>query len=551
MKLLESKSPTQQPERCKSGCPYDRIAPLVLDGETSDLEKVIGKKPTTTLLPPCCFNSLVTAVMTVDKQKMLHFLMRREILTMASSDALGQGIMHWSVALEAPRCTKLLMDLCKDKVVEAVLSRDKNGVTPLHIAAKQQSARMLKLLLSELTATRNLFEKATDAFLRSPLHYAAAQGSLECCEEILSDHWGLPVDQKDKFGQTPLMYAAGNECAADVARLLAQKKMASVKARNKRGMAALHIAVMANNIPVLRVLVSELKCSVEVFDNESRTPLHYAALYARLDAIKLLLEAGARNESRDQFHATPAHYAAQRSADALFAILRSYASSQGNVTDSQGRSCFMWAVVAQNEAVVRRMLDPKCPLSVPRHGNDARDNFGYTALHLAAQLGDDKDKNGAMPIHLAAGEGRDDAVRSLVNAGCTIRERDDQNRTALDYACFGGKAHTVRNLLTCMQAGQLKEDLDRALHCAAFAGSVYCVDQLLEFGANVSWQDEYGLMPLHVAADKGHFVVVERLVARGADVNARAADPKVTPLALARSSGHEKVARFLQSKGAR
>ena len=40
--------------------------------------------------------------------------------------------------------------------------------------------------------------------------------------------------------------------------------MASVKARNKRGMAALHIAVMANNVPVLRVLVSELKCSVEV-----------------------------------------------------------------------------------------------------------------------------------------------------------------------------------------------------------------------------------------------------------------------------------------------
>ena len=66
---------------------------------------------------------------------------------MASSDSLGQGIMHWAVALEAPRCTKLLMDLCKEKVVEAVLFRDNNGVTPLHIAAKQQSARMLKVTL--------------------------------------------------------------------------------------------------------------------------------------------------------------------------------------------------------------------------------------------------------------------------------------------------------------------------------------------------------------------------------------------------------------------
>lgn len=52
-------------------------------------------------------------------------------------------------------------------------------------------------------------------------------------------------------------------------------------------------------------------------------------------------------------------------------------------------------------------------------------------------------------------------------------------RTVLDYACFGGKAHTVQNLLINMQAGQAKDDLDRALHCAAFAGSMLCVDQLL------------------------------------------------------------------------
>lgn len=37
------------------------------------------------------------------------------------------------------------MELCKDNVAAVVLSRDNNGVTPLHIAAKQQSARMLKV----------------------------------------------------------------------------------------------------------------------------------------------------------------------------------------------------------------------------------------------------------------------------------------------------------------------------------------------------------------------------------------------------------------------
>lgn len=52
--------------------------------------------------------------------------------------------------------------------------------------------------------------------------------------------------------------------AVDAARLLAQKKKSSVAARNKRGMTALHIAVMADNIPVLRALLLDLRCSVVV-----------------------------------------------------------------------------------------------------------------------------------------------------------------------------------------------------------------------------------------------------------------------------------------------
>jgi ankyrin repeat protein len=57
-----------------------------------------------------------------------------------------------------------------------------------------------------------------DSNQRSPFHYAATAGSLQCCEELivalqsklklLTYKFGLldlPIDQKDRFGQTALM----------------------------------------------------------------------------------------------------------------------------------------------------------------------------------------------------------------------------------------------------------------------------------------------------------------------------------------------------------
>ncbi len=57
-----------------------------------------------------------------------------------------------------------------------------------------------------------------------------------------------------------------------------------------------------------------------------------------------------------------------------------------------------------------------------------------------------------------------------------------------------------------------------------------------------------GYTAAHAAAENGHLEVLELLVARGADVNARL-DTGETPLALA--SGHPEVVTYLRSVGAR
>jgi hypothetical protein len=80
--------------------------------------------------------------------------------------------------------------------------------------------------------------------------------------------------------------------------------------------------------------------------------------------------------------------------------------------------------------------------------------------------------------------------------------------------------------------------------CALIAGLVGCVV--------VCWcctKDDDGRTPLHGAASNGHKEIAERLLSKGADVDAMD-DDGWTPLHYAASNGHKEIAELLLSKGA-
>lgn len=70
---------------------------------------------------------------------------------------------------------------------------------------------------------------------------------------------------------------------------------------------------------------------------------------------------------------------------------------------------------------------------------------------------------------------------------------------------------------TVAQAG-VNEDL----RLAAKSGNVKEVSRLLADGADVNAKDEIGATPLHNAAVEGHRDVAELLIAKGADIDAKA-----------------------------
>ncbi|KAK3937769.1 ankyrin repeat protein [Diplogelasinospora grovesii] len=84
---------------------------------------------------------------------------------------------------------------------------------------------------------------------------------------------------------------------------------------------------------------------------------------------------------------------------------------------------------------------------------------------------------------------------------------------------------------------------------ASHFGHEAVVQQLLAKGADIDAKDNDSRTPLLYAAQSGHEAVVQRLLAKGADVNVKGRDGW-TPLLYAAQSGHEAVVQQLLAKGA-
>ena len=88
--------------------------------------------------------------------------------------------------------------------------------------------------------------------------------------------------------------------------------------------------------------------------------------------------------------------------------------------------------------------------------------------------------------------------------------------------------------------GSVDDDLLRA----AERGSVEDVSRLLADGADANARNVYGNTPLQAAAAQGHKGIAQLLIAKGADVNAKDSDGD-TSLHDAVTGGHKDIAELL------
>ncbi|KAJ1479936.1 ankyrin repeat-containing domain protein [Baffinella frigidus] len=173
---------------------------------------------------------------------------------------------------------------------------------------------------------------------------------------------------------------------------------------------------------------------------------------------------------------------------------------------------------------------------------------GRSALHVAAAEGDIAKVQALLGVGLNNNSFIPN-VKGWTRAFGDVDAPDQWGNTALHLAAWCGRDDVVRTLLKAGSAVDAQaKDGWTALHRAATQGHhphIVVVRTLLAAGAAIHAREKFGCTALHLAAINGRDAVVRTLLVAGAAKDAPDEGGR-TALALATSRGHDAVARTLR-----
>jgi len=229
-------------------------------------------------------------------------------------------------------------------------------------------------------------------------------------------------------------------------------------------------AIRANDLTALRALVKAGGANAR--DDRGTTPLHYAAAYGSIEAMRFLLGSGAGVDARNDFEATPLMWAATEPEKVRLLVER---GADVNAKSKMVRTA-VWLAAANDMATVRLLLEKGAKVNV-------------------------KDPNGATPLVYAAANGNARLIELLLARGAGVN--------AVTNAAIGGQ----------VKHGAIAMGSLTPLLAAATYGSPEILKQLLDAGAGIDHRDVRGMtsLMLAVTSDSADPRAVRLLLDRGAD----------------------------------
>lgn len=409
--------------------------------------------------------------------------------------------------------------------------------TLLHVAAAHGHLSIMAYLLSKGARTGVKDRKG-----RTALHRAAEKGHGGAAKLLLRG--GASMHTLDMDGRTPLHWAAENHHSHIVKMLLKEEARSC---RNQHTF--LHMAALRDESSLAKMLL-EAGASTEGKDERGQTALSYAVSQGSENTAKVLLEAGATVDSNTVERAFNSDH------PSIFKILLEY--SKDLSADIMELALFR-AVQKNLHSVVAALIDRGTNIN-------AHNKKHYTPLLLACEMGKaesaevlmEKGANLGMrtpaadtALHLAVQAGAASIAAQLLSKGMDTNLRNQAEETPLHTAALWDHGALVGLLVSAgARINAVTKDLATPLHIASQRGHADVAQQLLHHKASVNAQDKQAKSPLHLATEQGHKTLAEMLLKARADPNAQDKEKK-TPLHAAALRGHLSIVELLLAKKGR
>lgn len=407
-------------------------------------------------------------------------------------------------------------------------------------ASPRASAESLMVLASTsgnldiLRALHKFGAKVNDEYYLetgiSPLYVACKRGHLKVVQWLLYN--GADIEAVDEDGVTPFMVAAG-QAHVQIVKLLASKG-ASTEIATSSGLSVAYFAAYSGHLALLRCFL-EKDMSLADADGNFTNLLDGAVRGNHLVIAKLVLE----NVNVTDEHIDEALILAVRLKHLELVELLILHDADVEEIDENGLTP-LYAVAQSGDVKIAEALI-EAGASLTR----VSPSTGYTPVHEMAKCGHHKllelvytlqpDINFAVisqfdsltPLHLAAANDHEDAVRFLVNVLTTRKCDDDEEasvvnaidvpgprgQTPLILAAENGSLSAVKVLVeTSANVNARTGSGLTALIGAAYVGEIDIIRVLCESGADVDLATNRGVTPLHAAAEYGHVSLVEYLL---------------------------------------
>jgi len=438
---------------------------------------------------------------------------------------------------------------------------------------------------------------------RRALQCIAARHSYEALSDLLKDSRNNSAEQESQGAETKSTEEDRDALSVELHEAVKKPDLERVEALLNKGAnvnardslrdnwTPLHWAAYKGHEAVAVLLVRR---GADVSARESKnggTPLHYAVHQGHYSTVRVLVQHAAPIDARTMLDALPIDIAEQR--------------GYKNIADFL-RSC-VWTL---HEAAGHGDIGRVNHLVESGVDIDGRDAQGRTALHIAAEMGNEDlaltvlekgvaidavDCNDDTALHRAVAHGHSAVIELLLAGGADTEVKNSAKLTASELdsklpgtaiseifrkhdgggagssdmsmkppAALTSKSSTSTSLIQAitdddelavkriMSALVNVDGRDAkgatALHYAVRRGNLDVVMQLLAKNADINTYTLDGITPLHVAADAGLLEIAAQLAEKGADVDAREKHG-LTPLHLAILKGHIDLVQLLLARG--